>query len=80
MMANLLPDIRDDPSAEMDLPFMDQHSSIKDEEDNDLRMEEVVVGDETIDIPSDLYTGPAASSFISHTIKINKEFLILKKM
>ena len=59
MMANMLPDVRDDPSAEMDLPFMDQHSSIKDEEDNDLRMEEVVVGDETIDIPSDLYTDPA---------------------
>ena len=49
-------------------------------EDNEVRMEEDVVGDETIDIPSDLYTGPAASSFISHTIKINKEFLILKKM
>ena len=41
-------------------------------EDNEVRMEEDVVGDETIDIPSDLYTGPAASSFISHTIKINK--------
>ena len=59
---------------------MEQHISIGDKEDYEVRMEEDVVGDETIDIPSDLYTGPAASSFISHTIKINKEFLILMKI
>ena len=56
MIENMLSDVRDDPSVEMDLPFMDQHSSIEDKEDDEVRMEEVVVGDETIDIPSDLYT------------------------
>ena len=56
----MLSDVRDDPSVEVDLPFMDQHSSIEDiKEDDEVRMEEVVVGDETIDIPSDLYTNPA---------------------
>ena len=54
----MLSDVRDDPSVEMDLPFMDQHSNIEDKEDAEVRMEEVVVGDETIDIPSDLYTDP----------------------
>ena len=58
MIANMLSDVRDDPSVEMDLPFMDQHSSMEDKEDDEVRTEEVVVGDETIDIPRDLYTDP----------------------
>ena len=58
MIANMLSNVRDDPSVEIDLPFMDQHSSIEVREDDEARMEEVVVGDETIDIPSDLYTDP----------------------
>ena len=55
----MLRDARDDPSVEIDLPFMDQQSALEDGEEEEVRMEEVLVGDETIEVPSDLYTDPS---------------------
>ena len=52
----MLRDARDDPSVEIDLPFMDQHSALEDGEEEEVRMEEILVGEETIEVPSDLYT------------------------